>query len=282
MRLKLTLTHKPNQALPINYQYLIAAWVYRTLGTANSVYATHLHEQGYDFAGKTYKLFTYSALRPRWFDIDKRAKAFILAKSPTELTLSFYMDDALQHFVIGLFKDQQFTLESGRYFKVAFEVVGIETLSTPVFKETMRFRAVTPICLSRNEEGKAHAQYLSPELPEYGELLLQNLLRKYLAVKERAVLGKDLLSRKVSGENLANPQPPDLLNLQDLVNLNNPNFRLLNTPKSKLLAIKGVKMRGFLFYFEITSPVELIRVGYFGGFGVGNSALGMGMVRVLK
>ncbi len=262
MRLKLTLTHKPNQALPINYQYLIAAWVYRTLGAANSEYATHLHEQGYDFAGKTYKLFTYSALRPRWFDIDKRAKAFILAKSPTELTLSFYMDDALQHFVIGLFKDQQFTLESGQYFKVAFEVVGIETLSTPIFQKTIRFRAVTPICLSRNEEGKEYAQYLSPELPEYGDLLLQNLLRKYRAVK-----GDD-------------SQRKDMPNFENLAYLN-PSFRLLNQPKSKLLAIKGVKMRGYLFDFEITAPVELIRVGYFGGFGVGNSALGMGMVRVL-
>ncbi|MEM6318638.1 MAG: CRISPR-associated endoribonuclease Cas6 [Bacteroidota bacterium] len=254
MRLQLTLQHRPKQVLPINYQYLLAAWVYRTLGNANAHYATQLHEQGYDFAGKTYKLFTYSALRPKWFDIDRQAKTFCLTTGPTELTLSFCMDDALQHFVVGLFKDQQFTLESGRHFRAQFEVTGIETLPKPTFTDTMRFRAVTPICLSRNEEGKIHAQYLSPELPEYGELLAQNLMRKYIAANRGTVKLNDLTPTR---------------------------FRLLNRPKSKLLAIKGVKMRGWLFDFELSAPRELLEVGYFGGFGMGCSALGMGMVRRL-
>ena len=58
MRLKLTLQHRPNQVLPINYQYLISSWVYRTLESANAEFATQLHEYGYDFRGKQYKLFT--------------------------------------------------------------------------------------------------------------------------------------------------------------------------------------------------------------------------------
>lgn len=261
MRLKLTLQHYPNQVLPVNYQYLIASWIYRTLGNANSEYATRLHEEGYDFAGKTYKLFTYSTLHPKWFDLNKRAETFTLAQGPTELVLSFHMQDALQHFVVGLFKDQRFSLESGRRFRADFEITGIETLPKPTFHKTMRFRTITPICLSRNEEGKTHAQYLPPELPEYGELLIQNLMRKYRAAFADVAATSDM---------------PNL----EYFAYSNTSFHLLNRPKSKLLAIKGVKMRGWLFDFELTAPRELLEVGYFGGFGVGCSGLGMGMVRI--
>ena len=55
-----------------------------------------------------YKLFSFSTLRPKWFDIDHQRSIFRLTKSPTKITLSFYVDEAVQHFVLGLFKDQTF------------------------------------------------------------------------------------------------------------------------------------------------------------------------------
>ena len=260
MRLKLTLQHPPNQVLPINYQYLISSWIYRTLSNANSDYATRLHEQGYDFAGKTYKLFTFSTLQPKWFDLDKRAKTFTLAKSPTELTLSFCMEEALQHFVVGLFKDQRFSLESGQRFKAHFEITGIETLERPVFEQTMRFRTMTPICIKKNVEGKTYPDFLHPDDEGYAELLYQNLLN----------IGSVSLQQ----------QYPDT---QLQVNLDFPlSFKVLSESKSKLWVVKGTDVKGWLYDFEICMPVKCLEVGYFGGFGVSNSALGMGMVRVLK
>ncbi len=256
MRLKLVLQHSRNQVLPINYQYLISSWVYRTLGNANEEYATQLHEQGYDFLGRKYKLFTFSTLQPGWFDIDRKAKTFILVRHPTEITLSFYVNDALQNFVIGLFKDQRFSLSSGQ-FGVDFEVSGIETLPRPDFQPTMRFRLKTPLCIGENEAGEAHAQYRSPEYAGYAELLLKNLLRKQKA-----------LDVHHTGESIRIDFPYD--------------FKLLSSPKSKLYRIKGANVRGYLFDFELTAPVELMEIGYFGGFGEKNSSLGMGMVRKLK
>ena len=259
MRLELTLHHLPAQELPINYQYLIAAWIYRTLGNADAAFAQELHNHGYDFGGKKYKLFSFSALRPKWYDIDHKRAAFRLTKSPTKITLSFYVDKAIQHFVMGLFKDQTFELSSGR-FKVLFTVSGIEMLPKPVFEKTMRFRTQTPICVSRNVEGKEHAHYASPEEEGYGEWLLQNLRRKQYALIPQ----------------LAGAAPPSL-------EIDFPyEFKLLSEPKSKLLSIKGIKVRGYLFDFKLTAPKELIELGYFGGFGGMNSSGGMGMVKVLE
>ena len=259
MRLKLTLNHPPNQVLPINYQYLISSWIYRTLGNANAAYAIQLHNHGYDFGGKKYKLFTFSPLRPKWFDVDKRNATFTLAKSPTVLDLSFHVNEAVQHFVMGLFKDQQFELSSGK-FLARFEVAGIEMLPPPVFESTMRFRLQTPLCVSTKMEGREQATYLSPEVKGYAGLLLNNLLRK-----QNALI------------------PAGHIEWEGLPSIDFPyDFRILSRPKSKLISIKGSQIRGYLFDFELTAPKGLMEVGYFGGMGEKNSGLGFGMVKILK
>lgn len=259
MRIQLTLEHPPRQILPINYQYLVSSWIYRTLGNADADFAQQLHEYGYDFGGKQYKLFAFSSLRPKWFDIDKKEATFTLSKSPTTIELSFYVDEAVQHFVMGLFKDQAFSLSSGR-FKADFTVSGIEMLPKPVFEKTMRFRTQTPICVSRNIEGQPHAHYASPEEEGYGQWLLENLVRKQHALMPQ-VIGAEERS----------------------VELDFPyEFKLLSEPKSKLLTIKGISIRGYLFDFELTAPKELMELGYFGGFGGKGSSGGFGIVKVMK
>jgi len=259
MRLRLTLEHAPNQVLPINYQYLISSWIYRTLGNADAAFARELHERGYDFAGKRYKLFSFGALEPRWFDIDKRNSAFVLSKSPTQLELSFHVEEAVQHFVVGLFKDQKITLSSGR-FRANFEISGVEMLPKPIFEDRMRFRAKTPICVSRNVEGVNTADYLSPEEGGYVELMLGNLLRK-----------KGALTPQLVGEDMADAE----LDFDY-------GFRLLSKPRSKLISIKGTRIRGYLFDFELAGRKDLMEVGYFGGMGEKNSSLGFGMVEKIN
>ena len=59
-------------------------------------------------------------------------------------------------------------------------------------------------------------------------------------------------------------------------------FRVLSEPKSKLWKVKGIDVRGWLYDFEICMPEKSLEVGYFGGMGVQNSALGMGMVRIIR
>ena len=254
MRLQITLNHRPNQVLPINYQYLISSWIYRTLGNADSEFARQLHNQGYDFGGKHYKLFTFSSLQPQWYDIDKQAKTFILTRSPTTIALSFYIEDALQHFVVGLFQDLKFTLSSGTAFQVDFEVASIEVLPKPAFQPTMRFSLQTPICISQDREGERYAQYLHPEDKDYATLLVQNLLRKQQALQ----------AIPTSQANTPLALPVTL-------------FRLLSTPKRSPRTIKNIKVIGYVFDFELSAPVELLELGYYGGFGEKNSSLGMGM-----
>ena len=257
MRLQLTLNHQPNQALPINYQWLISSWIYRTLEKANPEFSAWLHENGFGYQGKQYKLFTFSALSPQRYRIGQRSRAFVLAAPPSTIELSFYVDEAMQHFIVGLFKGQQFSLKSGP-FQADFEVSGIQMLAPPPFRERMRFRLLSPLCISRQEEGKKYADYLHPQDEGYSQLLIQNLLHKQGALQQQAV-----------GTTAAAP-PIDFPY----------DFQLLSPPKSKLFTIKGVSIRGYLFDFKLAALVELLELGYYAGFGEKNSGLGMGMVEV--
>ena len=258
MRLVLTLEHQTPQVLPINYQYLLSSWIYKTLENANEAYAEKLHREGYGFGGKKYKLFCFGELRPRLYDLDRYAKTFILSKSPTKLALSFYVEEALQHFVFGLFKDQRFVLSSGQ-FSVSFQVSNVEVLATPKFEPAMRFQLLSPLCISQNIAGEKYAQFLSPEADNYAKLLLLNLVRKQNAI-----------AKELAGQS------------QDSLELSFPYaFRLLSPIKSKLYTIKGIKIRGYLFDFELKAPADLLALGYFAGFGERNSSLGMGMVSIL-
>lgn len=257
MRLLLTLQHRPGQALPINYQWLIASWIYRTLEKVDPVFSEWLHERGFGHNGKQYKLFTFGGLDPQRYRIDREARAFVLEQAPTRLLLSFYVDEAMQRFVMGLFKDQSFQLGSG-HLQVDFSVTGLEMLPKPQFRDRMRFRLISPLCVSRQSDEREHADYLHPQDEGYGELLLRNLVHK-----QQAMLPQTIGQETPAGE------------------IDLPwDFRVLSEPKSKLLTIKKVQVRGYLFDFELAAPPELLEVGYFAGFGEKNSGMGMGMVGI--
>lgn len=251
MRIRLTINHLPNQKLPINYQYLISSWIYKTLHETDAEFAQWLHEHGYTINGKKYKHFCFSMLQPQRFKIPPKEAVFELVESPTELTLSFTIDQAVKNMVKGLFQDNMVQLSSGD-FQMLGMVNQVQIEKPPVFESTMQFKTTTPICVSVNKPNGKHADYLAPTDERYAEAFANNLVDKanaYLA-EEKFKIGQvkfTLLSKK---------------------------------PKSKLWTIKDVDIKGYLFDFELTAPKELMEIGYYAGYGVQNSSIGMGMCEI--
>ena len=65
MRFKLIIEkfeRKDNDLLPINYQYELASWIYKTIHYGNAEFADWLHKHGYMNDKKQFKLFTFSNL----------------------------------------------------------------------------------------------------------------------------------------------------------------------------------------------------------------------------
>ena len=248
MRIRLTLGHKNNVALPIDYRAALSAWIYQTIAQSNSDFARKLHEHGYVFGNRKFKLFTYGQLRPQRYEV--RGGTFWLSEGPTIIDLSFYVDQAAQHLIIGLFKDQRFFLGS-RQRPVWFEIREIRTLPDPAFEFPFHFRFLTPCCISRANAGGGPAQYIPPDDLEFGERLFRNLRNKKLALEGVEV----------------DPQVPLDFNYR---------FELQGNYRTRLHRIHDTKVRGYLFDCALEGPQDLIQLGYYGGFGEKGAGLGFG------
>lgn len=263
MRLKLTLEVNPKaNLLPLNYQYGISAWIYRMLQAGSPEFSQWLHEQGMVFAHRQFKgvVFSDIHLNGRYKRFGDRFRIF---NGTATLIISFLLDKAVEHFIIGLFQSQQLTVEDYKS-NAEFYVQSVERLPEPQLSPVMTFKTLSPVCLTQYRPENKHATYLSPETPDYSVYFFNHLLNKYRAFTGDAT-ETEALSREMQ------QQQPFA-------------FQLLDKPKSRLVKIKAGKpdethVRGYHYSFRIAAPPELLNVGYHAGFGEKN-ATGFGCVAV--
>lgn len=251
MRINLNLKTPKNSLLPFNYEYAISAWIYKTLAKADSHFATWLHDKGYQSNDnfRHFKLFTYSKIHPHKPYKIIPNKGIMITTGNAKLTLSFLIDKTMQDFVIGIFQSQVLNIRT-RKGNISFEITNVEVLPEPNFKPIMNFRAKTPIFMSKKDETNDKAIYIAPNDKQYKHLIINNLLEK-----------SKTLNQDIS------------VTLTD--------FKALSTSKEQLLHINNIKIKAFRYDFLIVAPPELIRIGYYAGFGGKNSGLGLGFCEVI-
>lgn len=277
MRLHLRLECRPGSRIPINYAYEFSSWIYKVLANADPAFATWLHENGYALEGnKRFKFFTFSQLQLQPpFRIESQQQAIRIESGKASLILSFLLDDTLEHFVTGLFRQQQFGIGNILLRPADFSVQSVEILPKPIFKETMRFRTLSPICVAAYEEGREHAQYRHPSAPDYQELLFHNLLQKSQIATHYSTASIESTESKESKASTATNSQTSKLS----------NFKLLSEPRQKGITLKAhtkaeTKVIGYTYDFEITAPPALLEIGYYAGFGTEN-AQGFGCVEIM-
>lgn len=256
MRFQLTLhlTDKSRTVLPCNYVYELSSILYKVLNEGDEDFTLWLHNQGYCKGKKAFKLFTFSNLQVPSYRT--RGNRFHILSDVVKLKVSFFPIEAMEAFVIGLFKDRSFVL-GDRFSQVPFEVVNIERLVEPEFASRMVFKTLSPMFVEEQFPDTGRTVHLQPDDPKFAELLHLNLLDKY-----RAFYGRE----------------PD-------ASWPVTRLRVLSVPKAKTIALKAgtpqeTRMKGYLFQFELEGHPELLRLGYDGGFGRLNSQ-GFGCVEVV-
>lgn len=253
--------NKPGSRLSLNYRYELAAAVYKILERADPAFSAWLHDVGFPLEGRKFKLFAISSLRFGEGFRTRREDGTVSLGPRQYLTLSFFVNEAVEKFVAGVFREQHFGIGTKGLPPVDFGIESVEVEPAPVFSPVMRFRTLAPIVLSRYEEGKKYEQYMSPEAPGYGEQFFNNLLNKYE-------------SARLAGLVPALPYPADSLH-----------FRLLNQPQKRGVEVKAgtkeqTKVIGYEFEFELEAPEPLLRFGYEAGMGLDQPMMGcVGMAR---
>lgn len=254
MRFKITLIPDKRafgDRIPLNYQYECSAVIYKILSHSDIAYAEWLHNNGFRLDGKQFKLFTFSRLQiARW----KTEGAYLqILSDKVEWEISFLPERTTQEFIRGLFMEQSFEL-GDRHAKVKFTVQNIELIPSPAFSECMSFESMSPICLNfkRPEGGYT---YIDPTDSAALELIKHNLLNKYQAFTNEVFSYESF--------------PFEL--------------KVLTKPKSALITIKAntaeeSRIRGYSCHFQLTAPVELMKIMYESGIG-GKNSIGFGMVK---
>ena len=239
--------------LPMDYQYYLSAWIYKVIDRADSGFATFLHGEGYRDGNKSFKLFAYSPLNFGKPKLWKEKSLFEIQQDSLTLSVSFYLPDAAERFITGLFNNQE-VFVGDKFNGIDLVVSHVERLSEKEITTTMYYKALSAIVVSYQDEGEKYARYLSPSDDGYNTLVKNNLTQKWNTI----------------------PNTPPLTDGFDF------NLKPNGQPKSKLITLKPgtpqqSKVRGYVYGFELTAPTEIHRLILAAGIGEKNST-GFGWV----
>ena len=261
MRFLLTLAPiGQGRQLPINYQYPVSAWLYQALDRGDTAFARWLHDEGYHFEGRRFRFFCFGDLEVRPFR--REGDRLRLLGREAKLTVSFALPDVAQHFLQGLFAQQELRL-ADRRSGVDFCIDLVELRPEPSFEAaTVRLRTASPVVVSR-PNARGHADYLHPGEPDYAERLYENLMGKIHA-------------KIVAEGGIPAPYLPHLPECFDL--------RLRSEPRSRLVSIaagtpRETQVRGYHYDFELRCDPAWQRFIWQVGLGEKGSQ-GFGLVSV--
>ncbi len=262
MRMQVTLCVERETVISLNYQHALSGAVYAILEKGDPEHARFLHHEGYSLPespgdSRRFKGFVFSDLFPQRSDLrDARRGLLRLLPGLMRWHIASPLDEFGRAFASGLLQVGEVRLGESR-----FPVASVETLPTPVLDGPMKFRCLSPVVASVNQEGTSACKYLRPSDLEMSERLRQNLLGKHRALFGRA------------------PQDDSLSIEWDSKYLESRCHE--KHPGTKLKAYKDIRIVGVVCPFTMTGSNELMRLALEAGLGEKNSA-GFGFVEVAR
>ena len=244
MRVRLTLRGPEGGriVLPTNYNYLIQAAIYRNISRE---LADFLHDEGFLFGKRRFKMFTFSRLEGR-FMLDKDSKQFIY-----DGDITLYISSPVEKFV----EDLANTIVMRGSIAMGKQTLKVTELAFPakpaVGNEKLKIRMLSPLTVYSTlmtYDGKKKTYYFSPYEKEFSVLVNSNIKRK---------------SFLLSGKNIKSDIMVKPLRVREVV-----------------VVYKGTVVKGWIGHFSLTGPKTLIETAYEAGLGAKNSQ-GFGMFEVI-
>jgi len=255
MRIKIILQTKGPLRLPMHHNHILQAWVYNLI--SDEAFRKFLHDEGYEFEKRTFRLFAFSRLQGD-MSVDRVRKEFVF-KEPLSIQISSPVDVLLEDIVnTGLCKENIFLGEN------RISISSVEVLPGPSFEasqESYRIRTLSPIVVYSTflHRDKKKTHYYSPTEPEFSQLISENL-RKKLSV--------------LQGQHWWQEEAP----------IGDFTIKPLYSPAHKgetVVYYKDFFIKGHMGLFEVKAHPSWIRLAWEVGLGSKNSQ-GFGMVEVVE
>ncbi|MEM3648024.1 MAG: CRISPR-associated endoribonuclease Cas6 [Nitrososphaerales archaeon] len=242
MQLVLRGAEQGRVVLPTNYNYLIQAVIYRNISRE---LATFLHDKGFLFGKRRFKMFTFSRLEGHCV-LDREGRQFVY-----EGDITLHISSPIEKFV----EDLATAIMKKGSIVVGRQVVKVAELSFPV-KPVMKngklkIRMLSPITVYSTlmtYDGKKKTYYFSPYEKDFSILVNSNVKKKHFLL---------------TGRNIKLDIRVEPLRVKEVV-----------------VMYKGTVVKGWMGHFSLTGPKALITTAYEAGLGAKNSQ-GFGMFEVV-
>lgn len=287
MRAHLTFAAESKITLPIHHNHILQAFIYNSF--ADETFAKFLHEQGYKWKKRNFKLFTYSRLQGK-MSMDHENKV-ITFEPPVTLAISSIKDRIIEDLITNIIKkdylhlsNQEIFLDEVKVKNYNFKRQDRVKRNKDTQEKTEKGRAendkdkgdqnkveereekdgnssylikfLSPVTAYRTEieNGSKKTIYFKPWEKEFQSLIKSNLLKKYEIIHgEQINEGKFTIT---------------------------PHFKK-GEKDFTIIIFKGFVIKGWTGQFVISGDSELIQIGYDSGLGAKNS-MGHGFFEVVE
>lgn len=252
-----------NTALPLNYQYPLSAWIYRTLEQGDAELAEFLHEEGYvGDSHRRFKFYSFSELRTPGARV--QGDRLLLRQDEVHFHIAFLANKAAETMIMGLFNRAEPSRLGDSVSGGRFAVSSVRMERIPTLNGQADYFTVSPAIISvaaLNEAGKPGKRFLSPLEEGFESQFIGNLRSKYHIAHQAGLLpdapfepiiGYELLSDHAKEKRI------DLMRGQ-------PGY---------------TRVRGYKFRFRLHAPESVLRLALLAGVGEKN-AMGFGGVELV-
>lgn len=238
MQLTLTFDAPAPVELPIHYGHLIQGMLYH--GMENPRLRSYLHEHGFQFEKRKFKLFTFSRLIGQQTHYSRAQKRLVMTP-PLQLVVCSPIPFILQELGTGLLRRGQVRVGPAR-----LAVKEINTLQPQVEADRVLVRMLSPMAVYSTlplADGRKYTYYYSPFEPKFNEITGANLFKKHLLIH---------------GE----PPLSELFTIRPLQ---------VTEQDHKITRYKGFIVKGWMGTYEMQGDPNLLEIALTAGLGAKNS-----------
>ncbi|WP_054740975.1 CRISPR-associated endoribonuclease Cas6 [Cellulosilyticum ruminicola] len=254
MKLYLTFGSQEKISLPTHYNHIIQAAILNWI--EDEAYQKFIHDIGYVYEGRNFKLFTFSKLIGE-YTLTANKKEMIF-----ESKVKIVISSSQVKFIECIEKGLRNPSKVWRLGHNEVRIISISKEEEPLVGEEIVVRSLSPIVAYNTvlEEEKKKTKYYGPEDMEFERILRQNLIKKYNSIVE---------------------MNPSL----KVVEFKEDDFRI-TVVKPKMLSkaivyYKGFVIVGFNGKFKLQGHPILLQLALEAGLG-GKNAQGFGCMQYIK
>ncbi len=242
MRIEIFLDQENPVAIPIQYNHIIQAMIYSWI--KDERYSKFIHDKGYQFNERIYKLFTFSRINGI-YRLDKELRKIIFYKD-MHITISSASDELMGYLLNSILLENETINVGGAEVKIS----RVDVKEAPVFTEKTKIYTLSP-CTAYTTMDNKQTRFYNPFDYEFSEYIRNNLLHKH--------------------ESFYGKQPDDT------------RFEIRPTGAVKMAKVnyKDFHILAYNCEMEMEGGLELQRMAYAAGIG-GKNSQGFGCIEVKK